>query len=480
MTKKYNKKYKTKKNKKGGVLTPAEAGTCINSHDTMTDPITRKNFGNNQELLTVNPSELSKLSDNTCYRTTTLSNYVNYLLSNGSDPDSADFVTPDGTYIDVNLFDLDYNKEIRIPKRIKNGAFNNVKPDMDYRSPDVKRREQDLMAKLLESKTLYKFVSDLFFSLKEKTLGLKWPEGEKWLLKNMDTFYHEDTETKVKDKNILLKPGYQCDKVDCSAVLHLTKEEFHKFNKDNSISFLQIMGALYKFPTDPNYIKAVIDSDPELQAKFMNSIRLYFKVPPDMTYDEYSKLIDDSFTHWFYPWVYTFLTNIHPNLIHQMKSADDELYLRKVIQKNSSTKDYKLYTNDPSTIKGKKTQFVHYNPTMKLVAGNTYVTPRTNGVWYNTMKTFKKEMIAGPSGSSVFIYQNVFVISKILEETLENKIMLLLAILADYTGFYHSTTEILQVFIEEAGGNDAGLPPYDLSMDDVDYIESLIAMSPIF
>ena len=58
--------------------------------------------------------------------------------------------------------------------------------------------------------------------------------------------------------------------------------------------------------------------------------------------------------------------------------------------------------------------------------------------------------------------------SKILEKNGNNEIMLLMAILADYTGFYHSTTEILQVYSEES----QNIPKYTLDMNDVDYIRA--------
>jgi hypothetical protein len=191
-----------------------------------------------------------------------------------------------------------------------------------------------------------------------------------------------------------------------------------------------------------------------------------------MSYQDYSKIINESYTHWFYPWAYTFLFNRKPNFIHQMKSADDSVYLRKVIEKTTSTKDYKLFTKPIGDVKCKADNFLNYDnqADLKLVAGNTYVTPRDNGVWYNTLRSYKKEMIAGPSGSTVFIYQNVFEISKILPKNGTNEIMLLMAILADYTGFYHSTTEILQVYSEES----QNIPKYTLDMDDVVYIRNLM------
>ena len=481
-------KQNTKKNTKGGWLEPAEKENCSNKEEVDEFINNSKKYGTRQTISNLPAETLSMFPDNTCFKTSTVASYINDLLSSGIGTGHSEFVTPmkktpiTAEYLDKlgigkgegeGTYKTGYKKENLVPKSIVD-AFNIVEPDMDYRTPGVKEKEQDIMCILLNSDKLYAFVSDMYFSLIQKTLSLSdWPGARNWLIKNMDTFYHENTDTKVKDKSIILKPGYLCnEKNDCDAILNIpNKEEFLAYNKSNEISFLQIMGALYKFPTDPQYIKAVIDNDIILQEQFMIAIRLFFRVPDSMTYLEYSKIINESYTHWFYPWVYTFLFNRKPNLIHQMKSADDDVYLRKVIQKTTSTKDYTLFTKPIDYVKCKANNFANYDKTdLKLVSGNTYVTPRDNGVWYNTLRRYNKEMIAGPSGSSVFIYQNVFEISKILEKNEFNEIMLLMSILADYTGLYHSTTEILQVYSEES----QYIPKYTLEMDDVEYISNLM------
>ena len=473
-------KRNTKKNKKGGWLEPTEKEKCVNKLDSSLFIVKGKTYGKGEKISNIQSENLSMFPDSTCFKTAAISAYINDLLAIGIGPDDKDFVTPiNNTPINAEYLDklgIEYKKENLVPKSVKE-AFNIVEPDMDYRTPEVKENEQKLMCVLLKSEKLYAFVSDMYFLLIQKTLSLSgsWPGARGWLKKIMDTFYHEDTDTKQKDKTIILKPGYLCEvgKNDCEAILNIqNKEEFLAYNKSNKISFLQIMGALYKFPTDPQYIKAVIDNDIILQEQFMIAIRLFFRVPDSMTYLEYSKIINESYTHWFYPWVYTFLFNRKPNFIHQMKSADDSVYLRKVIEKSTSTREYKLFTKPINAVKCKADNFTNYDNQndLKLVAGNTYVTPRDNGVWYNTLRAYKKEMIAGPSGSTVFIYQNVFDISKILEKNGNNEIMLLMAILADYTGFYHSTTEILQVYSEES----QNIPKYTLDMNDVDYIRDLM------
>ena len=480
-------KQNTKKNIKGGWLEPAEKASCINKKGLNMFTKNNKEFGTSERINRIQAQNLSMFPDNTCFRTATVADYINDLLASGKGPGHTEFVTPTkNTQISAEYLDklgIEYKKENLVPKSLED-AFNIVEPDMDYRPPEVKKNEQDLMCKLLKSEKLYDFVSNMYFSLIQKTLSLipTWSGAKPWLIKNMNTHYHENTDTKVKDESIILKPGYLCEKGknDCEAILNIpNKEEFLEYNKSNKISYLQLMGALYKFPTDPQYIKAVIDSDPLLQAQFMTAIQLFFRVPISMSYSEYSKIINESYTHWFYPWVYTFLFNRKPNLIHQMKSADDDIYLRKVIKKTTSTNDYKLITKPINDINCKADNFSNYNNKKKLnfVSGNTYVTPRDNGVWYNTLRHYKKEMIAGPSGSSVFIYQNVFDISKILDKNEKNEIMLLMAILADYTGLYHSTTEILQVYCEESEHIDT---KYTLDMDDVEYIHKLMQKVDLF
>jgi len=46
-----------------------------------------------------------------------------------------------------------------------------------------------------------------------------------------------------------------------------------------------------------------------------------------------------------------------------------------------------------------------------------------------------------------------------------------MAILADYTGIYHSTTEILQVYAEESSFIEE---KYNLGMNDTEYIRDLM------
>jgi hypothetical protein len=84
------------------------------------------------------------------------------------------------------------------------------------------------------------------------------------------------------------------------------------------------------------------------------------------------------------------------------------------------------------------------------------------------MDKYKRNVIAGPSGSAVSTYQLLFNILKICTGN-EDKVMLLLCLIGDYYPIHHSIEEILILYPDEAG-----LEPYDLSTEPLSYIKSLV------
>lgn len=81
------------------------------------------------------------------------------------------------------------------------------------------------------------------------------------------------------------------------------------------------------------------------------------------------------------------------------------------------------------------------------------------------MKKYKKEIIAGPSSSSGLCFQFIFEISNIFTNTIKNKFILLCLIICDYYPYFHSVSEILQIY-----SSDANLNKYNLEINDVDYL----------
>jgi hypothetical protein len=133
--------------------------------------------------------------------------------------------------------------------------------------------------------------------------------------------------------------------------------------------------------------------------------------------------------------------------------------------KKSNTSKYALETLRRENVKFD--QLKDYSE-KTLVLGKTYMRPRLNGVWFNLMKKYNKEVIAGPSSSAILGYQIIFDISKILPKNRKNKVLLLFCMIADYSMYYHSMSEVLQTYISEAE-----LPAYTIDLNDLEYLNGL-------
>jgi hypothetical protein len=344
-------------------------------------------------------------------------------------------------------------------------AFNILK-NTDFRTRETKLKEDLYISRLLNKPELYRYSNFLLYSIikKAKLVKLDYSIIKKiinsWILETLD------------DKKIIGKVGYKCDhENNCEYIINIDNfNDFLKYNIEHNISFLQIMGALYKFQIENKFLKLCMDNDKSLQKKFKKAMNTYFSVPLHTKYADICSIIDNSYGYWFYSWVITFMSSNVKNIVHH-GLINDEDYVRKwnknlEFNKNTSSNEYKFIDIEKS-LKVKKNNLTNYNEKY-IMLGNTYTVPRENGVWFNLMKTYKKQVIAGPSSSSVLTYQIVFNICKLLPQTKQNKIYLLYCILADYYQYYHSISEVLQEYTV-----DAKFKKYTLNMDDIKYINSI-------
>jgi hypothetical protein len=329
----------------------------------------------------------------------------------------------------------------------------------DFRPPKIKEEQDKFVNDLLQDDKLYEFANKILFDLIKKSINVGFDEGE--IIKIIDNWVIDPS----GNKKILGKPAYRCNIQKCKDIIDIkTLENFLKYNKENNISFLQIMGAMYGFTANNKFIKLCIDKDVQLQELFTNTMKEYFSIPESLKYEELCVLIDKSRGHWFYPWVMSFLANNNKNLFHRGVVNDSE-YIRNQ-NRSINTSEYKTIDKKDSL---KQTQYENYTDEDKLMLGTTYYTIDEKSIWYKLMKKYQKEVISGPSGSSSLNYQLCFNITKILEPTNDNKINLLLCIIADYYQNYHSISEILQEYSVNAGFS----PHYTLESNDLDYIKKL-------
>jgi hypothetical protein len=341
----------------------------------------------------------------------------------------------------------------------------------DYRTEKDKKRQENLLNKMRNSEYIYIYANKILFK------AIQLLKKHKFKLENIENdiriiYFNEKQKIKgysrmpppkfkLKEQAII-KNGYSCDKDNmCKKLVSIDNlTEFIDFNKSNNISFSQIMGACYKFQINNTLVGKCLEKNTKLKNTMLAYFKKNFKVPNSFTFDDLKKLIKKSKGHWFYLWTLTFLAP-KDNLFNRHLNEDED-YIRKwvmVLDNVSQVETKKIKKSDPTYAQYKNTDVKN------VILGNTYMKPTNNSIWWNLMKKYKKQIIAGPSSSSGLCYQFIFDISNILEKTTKNKFLLLCLILCDYYPYFHSVSEILQIYT-----SDADLNKYDMEMDDVDYL----------
>ena len=354
------------------------------------------------------------------------------------------------------------------------------KPDMDFRSTRDKGQEEMFICKILGptyQKILYPFISGLLFKMIQKCKEVGFLDK-----RIKDIINHWVFEP--MDGSILAKFGYKCSanpqEDQCNNLLEITDEtEFLKYNEEQKISFSQLMGAIYKFTIDDELTALFLNKDEDLQKKFMKNVNAYFSIPSNLTYKEMEDTLTNSESNkkWFHLWVISLLGNDVKNLYHG-NLINEENYIRKwdrnlEFNRNNTVSSYKTIKPD-DVLSCKNNDITNMltekgKPISNIMLGNSYTVPTKDSFWYKLMKKYNKEIIAGPSSSSVLTYQMIFTISKIIEDTPENKLLLLLCILTHYYQYSHSISEVLQQYCPEAQFEE-----YNLGLNDIEYIKFLI------
>lgn len=342
---------------------------------------------------------------------------------------------------------------------------------MDYRSKNDIKKEKELLCILRNSKTLYLLANKILFRYIK--IAKKYNiDNESIISKLKSKFFNDIPDKKYSrvkspdfklNNDIITKNGYECTKlINCNQILNFENyKQLYDFNKENNISLLKITSAFYMFQMDNILFTNIIKKSQKLQKKITKTFNLYFNTNYD--FKKINRIVEKSEGNWFYTWLLVFLESHVENLMHRNLNEDKD-YIRKWIFEIKTPQDISIIKQkDITCIKNT------YDTKDNIMRGNTYMKPIINGIWWNTMKKNKKEIIAGPSSSAVLLYNSIFNITKILSNTIENKILLLCLILADYSEIHHSMSEILQLYTK-----DANLIEYKLENNDVNYILTLI------
>ncbi len=352
---------------------------------------------------------------------------------------------------------------------------------MDYRTAEIRKKENELSCNLKENPSLYKFACQLLFKVitLAKQVGYSDDEIVDFLESKNFNPSKKNRTRKVYSRipppdftlqqNAILKNGYSCDSYDCKELLHMKSwKDIYRWNKEKNIKLLQITSSMYKFQMENRIITYCIQHSPILKERVVKAFRKYFHTPTSFSFQEIEVLVKESNGFWFYPWLLFFMESSIQNLMHRNLNEDKD-YIRTWKRTLEGPKNVKTMKLKPGSCL--KQQF---NSSLKtVVTGNTYMQPTYNGIWWNLMQRYKKQILAGPSSSAVIFYQFFFSITKLIKPTRENKIKALGLLLADYYPIHHSMSEVLQLYTE-----DAALPTYSMNTSDVEYLRSLFKEVP--
>lgn len=316
-------------------------------------------------------------------------------------------------------------------------------------------KEENLICSLLDNKEIYNFTVDLFFN----TINI----AKKNKITNIENYINiEYLDKKFTNKKVLIKNGFICKDI-CKNILKCENiKEMKKILKDNSISLLQLSGALYKFTWEPDLITKLIQNDKKIKEEFLESYSKLFA--DDSNFDDIIKLSNKSKGEWFIPWVFTYGRS-NNNIVRSSLNYDT-VYVREALgySRPLEKKDIIIEKLDDNSCR--KKQFKNN----LIINGASYFKIVENGYWLNLMKKNKKTIISGFSGSCIMWYQMVFELYKLKKPTSKNKILLLLLIIADFVPTYHSIPEILVTYTREANFKNI----YMLKNDEISYIKKLL------
>jgi hypothetical protein len=351
---------------------------------------------------------------------------------------------------------------------------------LDFRSDNQKKLEDDYVCSLRKDDTLYRFSSDLLF--KNIQLAKKANLSSKEIVNiiRLHMFNRNKNKTRKQyyqkfnipykrskftlKKNAVLKNGYDCYTNNCYNIINFnTENELYEFNRKNNITLLQLTSAFFDFKSNNKIITYCIKNTPNLRKKVLIFMNEYFGTPKSFTFYDLEKLVKASRGRWFISWIFAYgLNDIH-NVFHRGINNDED-YIRNKIKVFNRETD--IIRSDTSNFRCLKNQYS--KNLKKLVVGSTYYKLENNSIFVNLFKKYNKNIISGPSGSASLTYSYIFNASNLLKETNENKVLLLKMVIADYYDIYHSISEILLQY-----SADAKFPLYDLSMNDIEYINKL-------
>jgi hypothetical protein len=194
--------------------------------------------------------------------------------------------------------------------------------------------------------------------------------------------------------------------------------------------FEVLMGAMYKFTMDDRFLRILVNSDVDLQDKFMRNVRTVYCLPDDYTYEQlHEDAQDDSM---FWDALIKILT------LSPARTTSHASGLAFLTRRPKT--DGALIVAEASILGC----HVFGDDVTHLVTGSNWYGVSNHSLFYRSVwERYHRPILAGSSGSTLLLYNLTFHILNIFPETPETVVLLLAIIVAQYVPLYHTLVEVL-------------------------------------
>lgn len=286
---------------------------------------------------------------------------------------------------------------------------------------------------------------------------------DKEIIKSMLELTHAEYE------NLIDKPGFDLEKAkqiyDIIILKELDENEARNLLFGDNIhdNIHQMMGTIYTLNKHKICLYHAIKKNSTLKNNFMRKFRKLFLLPDTENDFEFIKKILD-----------TEKGQRNRNILLDLigyQNCPVSLYRRQLsynayVRSKQSEIESKLTSSYTNCHKSYAYNDVFYKK--KIILANSYYDTDYT-IFSELFKKYNRKRVAGPSGSATAMYIGIFN-SLDIKTTLENKILLLCCLVADFVPAFHSLPEILVTYMYE-------LPEisykYDLSIDPVEYTKDI-------
>lgn len=314
-----------------------------------------------------------------------------------------------------------------------------------FRKPNEKtiaKKEDAFACVCLEHPVFVEFSSEILFKILKKALDTRCLSESK-MIEIMLPIKTPENPRQVPS-TLIAKPGIENPKL----LIELVKQNNYADFKANTTNLHLNMGALYDFTINADFIMSSISD--KIKHIIETRARDLFCCG-SLTFDEIKHIVTTS-----------------------SESGKNKRFFLDILAYALGDQSFyrsNLLNNDYIRSKFKKPHWVNPSntchskivpPGMHLQTGNTYYQVNDESLYAILMKKYNRPYIAGPSGSTILLYNFLFKVVGI-EETPSNKAKMLGFVLADYIPYFHTLTEILMSFSVEIEEK------YDISEDPVDW-----------